>query len=52
MTKTAGDFRAAANKALEAAADGLLPRLRPILDEVSTVRVVSHGLHCSGRHLS
>jgi hypothetical protein len=39
MTKTAGDFRAAANKALEAAADGLLPRLRPILDEVGTVRV-------------
>ncbi|KAF6250525.1 component of oligomeric golgi complex 4, partial [Scenedesmus sp. NREL 46B-D3] len=36
MTKTAGDFRAAANKALEAVADGLLPRLRPILDEVGT----------------
>jgi hypothetical protein len=48
MTKTAGDFRAAANKALEAAADGLLPRLRPILDEVGTVRVVWR----SGRHLS
>lgn len=37
MTKTAGDFRSAANKALEAVADGLLPRLRPILDEVGTV---------------
>ncbi|WIA35384.1 hypothetical protein OEZ86_003832 [Tetradesmus obliquus] len=36
MTKTAGDFRAAAHKALEAVADGLLPRLRPILDEVGT----------------
>ncbi|KAF8060573.1 COG4 [Scenedesmus sp. PABB004] len=36
MTKTAGDFRGAAGKALEAVADGLLPRLRPILDEVGT----------------
>jgi hypothetical protein len=40
MTKTAGDFRAAANKALESVADGLLPRLRPILDEVATVRAL------------
>jgi hypothetical protein len=37
MTKTASDFRAAANKALEAVADGLLPRMRPILDELGAV---------------
>lgn len=37
MTKTAADFRAAASKALEVLADGLLPRLRPVLDEVGAV---------------
>lgn len=37
MTKTAADFRSASNKALEALAEGLLPRLRPILDEVGAV---------------
>lgn len=37
MTKTAADFRAAASKALEALADGLLARLRPVLDEVGSV---------------
>lgn len=39
MTKTASDFRAAAAKALEALADGLLPRLRPIMDELGAVGV-------------
>jgi hypothetical protein len=32
-----GDFRATANKALEGVADGLLPRLRPVLDELGAV---------------
>lgn len=45
MTKTAGDFRAAAHKELEAVADGLLPRLRPILDEVGTVRQAQFAHH-------
>lgn len=34
MTKTSSDFRAATSKALEALADALLPRLRPIMDEL------------------
>lgn len=40
MTKTSGDFRAAASKALEALADALLPRLRPIMDELGAVSCV------------
>jgi hypothetical protein len=41
MTKTASDFKAAASKALEALADGLLPKLRPILDELGVVRLTT-----------
>lgn len=40
MTKTSSDFRAAASKALEALADALLPRLRPIMDELGAVSCV------------
>lgn len=39
MTKTSSDFRSAGSKALEALADGLLPKLRPIMDELGAVRV-------------
>ena len=35
LGKTGGDFRALAGRALEAAADALLPRLRPALDEAA-----------------
>jgi hypothetical protein len=41
MTKTSSDFRAAASKALEALADGLLPKLRPIMDELGAVRLTT-----------
>lgn len=46
MTKTSSDFRSAGSKALEALADGLLPRLRPIMDELGAVRFRS--LLCCG----
>lgn len=39
MTKTSSDFRGAGSKALEALADGLLPKLRPIMDELGAVGV-------------
>lgn len=37
LTKTGGDFTALATRALESLSDALLPRLRPVLDEVGTV---------------
>lgn len=37
MTKTSSDFRSAGSKALEGLADGLLPKLRPIMDELGAV---------------
>jgi hypothetical protein len=37
MTKTSSDFRSAGSKALEGLADGLLPRLRPIMDDLGAV---------------
>ena len=40
LTKTGGDFRALATKALESASDSLLPRLKPVLDELGAV---GHG---------
>lgn len=52
MTKTSSDFRAAASKALEALADALLPRLRPIMDELGAVRTAGQGMvqACSDWH--
>ena len=43
MTKTSSDFRGAASKALEGLADGLLPRLRPIMDELGAVSMLESG---------
>jgi hypothetical protein len=37
MTKTSSDFRTATSRALEGLADGLLPKLRPIMDELGAV---------------
>lgn len=34
LSKTGGDFRSLATRSLEALSDSLLPRLRPVLDEV------------------
>ena len=45
LSKTGGDFRALTNKALDAVADAILPRLRPVLEEVGTVS--SRALNCS-----
>jgi hypothetical protein len=43
MTKTSSDFRAATSKALEGLADGLLPKLRPIMDELGAVSELQPG---------
>eukprot|EP00879_Flechtneria_rotunda_P019660 GHRR01020657.1.p1 GENE.GHRR01020657.1~~GHRR01020657.1.p1 ORF type:complete len:653 (+),score=242.69 GHRR01020657.1:85-2043(+) len=51
MTKTAADFRAMCNMALEAVADGLLPKLRPILDEVGTTSYQLSDTDYSGGEL-
>jgi hypothetical protein len=37
LTKTGGDFRSLATRALEALSDALLPRLRAALDQVGAV---------------